>query len=340
MKKNRKLIIVAIIIILSIISSYKIYAVDRDPNSSKGFAEYDDAAAEEETKKLEEEQEKNFDVGKSTNNYLESLQVENYEFTTEFDKQTLEYTLTTDVDQETINIIATSSDTKASIEGIGNIKLNVGQNQCRVDVIAESGTVRTYIINVTRAETEEEVNTNIEETKEIDEEQQILEEEMFQKEDTNKTVLVIGACILLVLGIAVCIIISKSKFKYKEIMNYLVCGGLSTIVNFVVYFIATRVFGIEEVISSAISWFCAVLCAYITNKIFVFETKKDTKKAFIKEIISFFACRFISGILCDVGTFALMVNVLHINDIFSKIVTQVMVVIINYIFSKLIVFKK
>ena len=56
-------------------------------------------------------------------------------------------------------------------------------------------------------------------------------------------------------------------------------------------------------------------------------------------MISFFLARIISGILCDVGTFALMVKVLHINDIFSKIVTQVMVVVVNYIFSKLVIFK-
>ena len=128
--------------------------------------------------------------------------------------------------------------------------------------------------------------------------------------------------------------------NYKEVINYLIFGGLTTIVNFISYYISARIIGIEEIISSAISWFCAVLFAYITNRMYVFETKTDTIKAFLKEIISFFAFRIISGILCDVGTFALMVEVFHINDIFSKIVTQVMVVILNYIFSKLIIFKK
>lgn len=127
--------------------------------------------------------------------------------------------------------------------------------------------------------------------------------------------------------------------KYKEIANYLIFGVLSTIVNFVTYYITARMIGIDEVISSGISWFCSVLFAYITNKIFVFESKTHGVMEFIREMISFFLARIVSGALCDVGTFALMVKVLNINDIIAKIVTQVMVVIVNYIFSKLIIFR-
>lgn len=128
--------------------------------------------------------------------------------------------------------------------------------------------------------------------------------------------------------------------EYKEIINYLIFGVLSTAVNFASYFIFAKLFHIDEVVSSGLSWFCAVLFAYITNKIFVFESKTKTVKEFIKEMISFFACRVLSGILCDVGTFALMVKVLNINDIIAKIVTQIMVVILNYVLSKLVIFKK
>lgn len=129
-------------------------------------------------------------------------------------------------------------------------------------------------------------------------------------------------------------------FNYKEVVNYLVFGGLTTIVNFVTYYIFARMIGIDEVVSSALSWFFSVLFAYITNKIFVFDSKTETRTQLIKECVSFFLARILSGILCDVGTFALMVKVFNINDILSKIVTQVMVVIVNYIFSKFIVFKK
>ena len=134
--------------------------------------------------------------------------------------------------------------------------------------------------------------------------------------------------------------IKEQYFKYKEIINYLVFGGLATVVNFVTYFIVARLIGIDEVLSSGISWFFSVLFAYITNKLFVFESKTDGIKAVLIEMSSFFLARIVSGILCDVGTFALMVKVFNINDLFAKVVTQVMVVIVNYVFSKLIIFRK
>lgn len=134
--------------------------------------------------------------------------------------------------------------------------------------------------------------------------------------------------------------IKELYLKYKEVINYLIFGGLTTIVSFLTYYIVAKIFGIEEVTSNIFSWFCAVLFAYITNKIFVFNSKTNTLKETFKELVSFFLARIVSGILCDVGTFAIMVKVFNINDIFSKIVTQVMVIVLNYIFSKLIVFKK
>lgn len=134
--------------------------------------------------------------------------------------------------------------------------------------------------------------------------------------------------------------LKKLYISYREVINYLIFGVLATIVNFVSYYIFARLVGIDEVISSGMSWFCSVLFAYITNKIFVFDSKTESKKDLLKECISFFLARIVSGILCDVGTFALMVKVLKINDIVSKIVTQVMVVIVNYVFSKFIIFKR
>lgn len=128
--------------------------------------------------------------------------------------------------------------------------------------------------------------------------------------------------------------------KYKEIIVYLVFGVLSTVVNFVSYFIFARIIGIDEVVSSGLSWLCAVIFAYITNKIFVFNSQTTNSKELIKEALKFISCRVVSGVFCDVGTFAIMVKVLKINDIIAKLITQVMVVIVNYIFSKLIIFKK
>lgn len=128
--------------------------------------------------------------------------------------------------------------------------------------------------------------------------------------------------------------------KNKQIINYLICGGLTTLVNFITYIVIAKLFNVDEVLSSALAWFTSVLFAYFANKIVVFESKSKDIGIVIKELGTFFLCRILSGILCDVGTFALMVKVIKINDIISKVVTQVMVVILNYILSKWIVFKK
>lgn len=128
--------------------------------------------------------------------------------------------------------------------------------------------------------------------------------------------------------------------KNKEIINYLIFGVLTTVVSFVVYFIFAKVFKIDEVISNGISWFFSVLFAFVTNKLYVFESKETGKKTLLKEIISFYLARLFTGVVCDLGVFALMVKILKINDVLSKLVTQVIVVILNYVLSKLIVFRK
>lgn len=128
--------------------------------------------------------------------------------------------------------------------------------------------------------------------------------------------------------------------KNKEIINYLIFGVLTTVVSFVVYFIFAKVFKIDSVISNGISWFFSVLFAFITNKLYVFESKEMGKKTLLKEVISFYLARLFTGVVCDLGVFALMVKVFKINDVLSKLVIQVIVTILNYVFSKLIIFNK
>lgn len=128
--------------------------------------------------------------------------------------------------------------------------------------------------------------------------------------------------------------------KNKEIINYLIFGVLTTVVSFVVYFIFAKIFKIDEVISNVISWFFSVFFAFITNKLYVFESKETGKKTLLKEIISFYLARLFTGVVCDLGVFALMVKTFKINDVLSKLVTQVIVIVLNYVLSKLIVFRK
>ena len=124
--------------------------------------------------------------------------------------------------------------------------------------------------------------------------------------------------------------------KYKEIIMYLIFWILTTVVNIVVYFIASNVLNINYLISNATAWFLSVLFAYVTNKLYVFER---SSKEFIKEIVAFFSSRLATGIL-DMFLMWLFVTVASLNDVVVKIFVNILVIIMNYIFSKLFVFRK
>ena len=129
--------------------------------------------------------------------------------------------------------------------------------------------------------------------------------------------------------------------KNEELWNYLIVGGLTTIVSLVTYYICVLTFlnpnnAIELQIANIISWILAVAFAYVTNRVFVFKSKSKNIK---KEATSFVASRVIT-LLMDMLTMFLIVTVCHLNDKIGKIVAQVIVTIGNYIISKLFVFKK
>ena len=123
--------------------------------------------------------------------------------------------------------------------------------------------------------------------------------------------------------------------KNEELWNYLIVGALTTIVSILSYGICSKLLSIEYVISNIISWIFAVMFAYFTNRWFVFHSKNKI----FKEFISFTASRLLT-LLLDTGLMILFVELLTIDDLLSKIIVQVVIVIANYIISKLIVFKK
>ncbi len=126
--------------------------------------------------------------------------------------------------------------------------------------------------------------------------------------------------------------------KYKETILYLVFGGLSTIVNISTYAFCSRILNINFMISNIIAWFAAVIFAYITNKLFVFESKNTNIKFILKELTSFMSCRILSGTI-ELTLMYIMINFMLINDFIVKIITNIVVVVLNFIFSKLIIFK-
>lgn len=121
----------------------------------------------------------------------------------------------------------------------------------------------------------------------------------------------------------------------KELISYVIFGILTTLVNILVYLLFARLIGLNYIISNILAWFFSVLFAYITNRIWVFESENTN---IFKEIILFFSGRLFSGIVDTVLMFV-FIDLLFVGDSISKIIIQVIVVALNYIISKFIVFK-
>ena len=127
----------------------------------------------------------------------------------------------------------------------------------------------------------------------------------------------------------------KSWFnKSYEVLSYLFFGGCTTLINILTFWLL-RLLKIGVYASNVVAWIVSVLFAFITNKLFVFESKGNS----FKQGISFFIFRLIS-LVFDMGIMYLFIDVLHWNDLLSKVIANVFVIIINYIFSKVFVFKK
>ena len=129
--------------------------------------------------------------------------------------------------------------------------------------------------------------------------------------------------------------------RYKELINYLIVGVLTTVVSLAVYYgCVTTVLDptnpLQLQLANIISWICAVTFAYFTSRRFVFESKNE---AVFQEAIRFYLSR-VTTLLMDMGIMFVMVTLLSYNDKIAKLVCQVVVTIANYVLAKLIVFKK
>ena len=127
--------------------------------------------------------------------------------------------------------------------------------------------------------------------------------------------------------------------KYREAIMYLVFGGLTTLVNYLVYFPLYNFIGLSGAISNIISWIAAVVFAFITNKLFVFRKKCWRTNEVLSESARFFLCRCFTGLL-ETGLIFLMVDFLQRNGNLWKIVISVVVVFLNYFASKMYIFSK
>ena len=126
--------------------------------------------------------------------------------------------------------------------------------------------------------------------------------------------------------------------KYKDVILYLVFGVFTTVVNIVSYWLCAHVLGLGVMASSVIAWALAVFFAYVTNRTMVFHSSATGKGEILKEIGSFFACRLGTGVVDWVIMFV-FVTVLHFIDMIVKIAANFIVIVLNYVLSKFVIFK-
>ena len=135
----------------------------------------------------------------------------------------------------------------------------------------------------------------------------------------------------------------KSLVKFyrdhQEEMRYLVFGVLTTLVNVIVYGLCFYIIKINNGISNGLAWVISVTFAYITNKYYVFNSKVKTKKALIYEISSFYGCRLLTFVVDEI-LMILTVNKFGFNALLMKVIVNIIIIILNFVLSKVIIFKK
>ena len=127
--------------------------------------------------------------------------------------------------------------------------------------------------------------------------------------------------------------------KYRSFIAYAVFGVLTTIVNIGTYNLCYYQVGMSNTISNIVAWILAVTFAYLTNKVWVFDSKSWAWKVLKKEVPAFVSCRLATGVM-DLVIMYISVDVLHWNAMLMKILSNALVIVLNYVFSKLVIFKK
>lgn|GEM_PF-24409 len=136
--------------------------------------------------------------------------------------------------------------------------------------------------------------------------------------------------------------ISKIKalfIKYKSFVMYAVFGVLTTLVNIISYYVFAHVLGLPTLISNAAAWVVSCTFAYLTNRKWVFESEEKSASGIFREVVSFFLSRLFT-LLVETLIMFVFVDVMHMNDMIIKIIANVIVIILNYVLSKLVVFRK
>lgn len=133
--------------------------------------------------------------------------------------------------------------------------------------------------------------------------------------------------------------IKKLYLKHRQIISYLFFGACAAVVNTVAYGLLYHCCNVSNTASTVLAWLAAVIFAFFSNKFLVFRSKRTNKSEQFREAASFFGCRILTGIL-DVAIMAVSVDHFGWNGILWKILSNVIITILNYVASKLWIFRK
>jgi len=125
--------------------------------------------------------------------------------------------------------------------------------------------------------------------------------------------------------------------RYREVITYVFFGGLTTLVNIVTFFILDTGLAWPYLIANAVAIVLSILFAYVTNKLFVFQSETQNTRETVSEFVRFIGFRLVSG-LADMATMWVLVDLLIIDTSIAKLATQFIVVVLNYVFSKFFIF--
>lgn len=132
---------------------------------------------------------------------------------------------------------------------------------------------------------------------------------------------------------------NKKESISREMITYLICGVITTLCNYIVFFLLRRYTNVSLVLANVLAFIVAVTQAFFTNKYFVYRRMNSQLTIIIQEFISFVSLRVVSmGI--ETLLLVLLVEKFHLWEMGSKLVVSVLVVILNYLFGKFITFRR
>ncbi len=126
--------------------------------------------------------------------------------------------------------------------------------------------------------------------------------------------------------------------RYKDIIMYGIFGLMTTAVNVGVYYLSFNILSFSNIVSTVSAWFMSVLFAFVTNKIWVFESRSFKAGVLIREMLSFFSCRLLTGAL-DLLIMYAAVDYMGWNALLWKVISNIIVIVLNYIAGKVLIFR-